>query len=625
MATETIQGHGISPGVTEGTLHLLRAAAHPTEAPSSRPSGPPAFEISRFNEHLTALVADLRDTAIRLEEEDEPEAAGILNTHILILEDVSLRKRVEETIRRDRVSADVAVDMAMAATASALQHSHNPIMAERAADLTELSIQLRGRLAGGCASFLPELEQDPSECVFAIAEIFPSLVLEARDCGARGFIVEKGTPLSHAAILASSFGIPVIRLSHLGPLAQRVGEHVIVDAVRGELVIRPGETEFASRRSPNIAEPSEAARAGDVRAHVWLTIMDPEQLRGVDWDRAEGVGLYRTETLFMRGPNELPTEAEQVRAYRRLFALCPDRPVTVRTLDIGGDKRLPYFSLGPQENPALGLRAHRIYRFHPEILITQVRAILRAAGGHPGLRLMFPMIECLEEWIFVQSLVDRALESLRDEHAGYSGHFERGVLLETPSAVWSFRSLLRVVDFASVGTNDLVQYLFAADRTNANVARRYRPEHPIVLGILRDLSSRARRAGKRLSLCGEIGSDPGFLPLLMGLGIDDLSVPVNRLRAVQSRLATLKLGECRDLARRCLAAETAEEVLAHMGWPGTPAAEPGSEHDELTSAMDPICHMAVFTEGNPLSAVRGGRRFFFCSRGCLDTFVRQQP
>jgi len=236
---------------------------------------------------------------------------------------------------------------------------------------------------------------------------------------------------------------------------------------------------------------------------------------------------------------------------------------------------------------------------------------------------MFPMIECLEEWTFVQSLVDRAIESLRRDGSPHPARFERGVLLETPSVVWSFRRLLPAVDFASVGTNDLVQYLFAVDRTNANVARRYRPEHPVVLTILKDLAGAAQRAGKRLSLCGQIGSDPLLLPLLVGLGVADVSVPANRLGVVRHRLAGLRMHQCRQLARACLASDTADEVLDHLDPERTRHRDSGHEHGPATASVDPVCGMAVFTEGNPLTAVRDGRRFHFCSRVCLETFMRQ--
>jgi len=623
MTTKIIQGQSIAPGLAQGALALLHGAGKPAGADAHRAPGPPGAEISRFNEQVAALVADLRDTVVRLEAQPEPEAAAILSTHILLLEDTSFRRGVEETIQRDRVSAEHAVERTIGLTIAALERSNNPVMRERAPDLTELSLRLRGRLSGMRTSFLLGLPQDPSECVLAITELLPSLVLEARERGVRAFVVDKGTSLSHAAILANSFGLPVLRVAHLGSLATREGAQVLVDAVRGELVIDPSQAETARRTTP-VKATAPAVGVGNTRAHVWLTIMDPEQLRDADWNGVEGVGLYRTEMLFMHGRTDLPSEAEQEAAYRRLFELCGDRPVTVRTLDVGGDKRLHYFSLGPQENPALGLRAHRIYRFHPEILVTQVRAILKAAGDHPRLRLMFPMIECLEEWTFVQGLVDRALESLRHEGSPHPARFERGVLLETPSAVWSFRRLLQVVDFASVGTNDLVQYLFAVDRTNANVARRYRPEHPVVLGVLRDLATAAKRAGKRLSLCGEIGSDPLLLPLLVGLGVADLSVPVNRVGMVRHRLAGFRMRQCRQLARTCLAADTADEVLEHLDPDRTRVRDSAHEDGEVASSVDPVCGMAVFTEGNPLTAVRDGRRFHFCSRACLETFMRQE-
>ncbi|NOY46215.1 MAG: YHS domain-containing protein [Deltaproteobacteria bacterium] len=617
--TETVTGSGIAPGVTQGTLRFFAPAAETPRAPAAK--GEPETEIERFAQHVTSLIEDLRETVARLGDDPASPGADILRSHILLLEGSSLRSRVEETIRSSNLAAEAAVEHAIEEIVRVFEGSGNPVLVERAPDLRDLAIQLRQRLVGQRPSLLAGLPQDPSECILATRELLPSLVLEAHARGVRGFVVDRGTPLSHGAILAQSFGLPVLRVARLETLWSLDGSRVLLDADRGELLVEPAPADLAPRLAevPPVPvpgpEPSSLAR-------VWLNVMDPDQLVGVDWTGVEGVGLYRTEMLFLGGRGGMPSEEEQTRAYRALFQRCAPGRATVRTLDIGGDKALPYFSLGPQDNPALGLRAHRIYRFHPEILLTQVRAILRAAAGFPGLRLLFPMIECIEEWRFVQGLVDQAVDSLAADGIEFQDRFERGVLVETPSAVWSFRRLLEAADFASVGTNDLIQYLFAVDRSNLNVLRTYGPEHPVVLQVLAALARDAKKAGKPLAICGKAGSDLALLPVLIGLGITDLSVPINRAQAVRARLATLRLRDCRRLARECLRAETPHEVLELLGRPGSP---PGPDVVAPRGAdwVDPVCGMAVHAEGNPLTTVRNGRRFYFCSPECLEAFLRQ--
>ncbi len=602
--------------MTRGTLRFFTPTAGVSR---SETAGEPRTEIGRFTEHVASLIEDLQDAVARLGQDPGSPGAEILRTHILLLEGSSFRARVEGAIRDTRLAAEAAVEHAIDEIVAVFEGSDNPVMVERVPDLRDLAIQLRQRLAGRPPSFLAGFPQDPSECVVATRELLPSLVLEAHTRGVRGFVVDKGTSLSHGAILARSFDIPVLRVPRLDALRSLEGSPVLVDADRGELLVDPAAAEADARLSA--PDPVPRPVPSSSLARVWLNVVGPEQLAGVDWEGVEGVGLYRTEMLFLGERTGMPGEEEQAEVYRSLFEGCASGRATVRTLDIGGDKALPYFSLGPQDNPALGLRAHRIYRFHPEILLTQVRAILRAAVGFPGLRLLFPMIECIEEWRFVQGLVDRATASLAAEGVAFQRRFERGVLVETPSAVWSFRRLLEAADFASVGTNDLVQYLFAVDRSNLNVLHTYGPEHPVVLQILKGLAADARRAGKPLAICGEAGSDLALLPLLIGLGITDLSVPVNRVQAVRARLADLRARECRRLARECLRADTAGDVLGLLGRPGGSPRPPGAGEPQGAEWVDPVCRMAVHTQGNPLSAVRDGERFYFCSRECLDAFL----
>ena len=273
--------------------------------------------------------------------------------------------------------------------------------------------------------------------------------------------------------------------------------------------------------------------------------------------------------------------------------------------------------MGPQENPQLGLRAHRLYRYHPEILITQIRAILRAARPDTRLRIMYPLIETEDQWRFVQELTDRAVESLEEEGREFCREFQVGPLIETPIAAWRFDRLAGRADFVSVGTNDLVQYLFAVDRNNANVGFMYQPEHPAVLQVLKDLQEKSGVLGKRLTICGEIAGDLRLLPLLVGLGLEDLSVNPPAVPGVHEALRLLDLSKCTELAQACLEADGIEEVRERLDrWHGT-VSEADSGHHE---ARDPVCGMVVDSDATPFVLETAGVQHYFCSRHCLEVF-----
>ena len=382
--------------------------------------------------------------------------------------------------------------------------------------------------------------------------------------------------------------------------------------------MEPEEAELRARRPT--AETVPVERAPDAPpTRVWISIADPRQLEIIDWTGIEGVGLYRSEALFLRHREGFPSEAEQLAVYRRLFRLAGERPVVFRTADLGADKPVEHMHFGPQDNPCLGLRAHRLFRFHPEILLTQIRAMLRAAQGGHRLRLLYPMIESIEQLRFVQGLVDKAIQSLVDEGLAFQRDFLEGVLIETPSAAWSFGRLLAEVDFASIGTNDLVQYLFAVERNAANVADLYQPEHPVALQVIHSLAEEAAAAGKPLSICGEMAADTSMLPVLVGLGVTDISIAAGAGNAVRQTLASLDTAGCESLAKRCLQADTVTEVRTLLG--RTSKDDQGRRTVGEGQALDPVCGMVVYTrDASYVLRVVGGTHYF-CSKFCLDRFM----
>jgi phosphotransferase system enzyme I (PtsP) len=309
-----------------------------------------------------------------------------------------------------------------------------------------------------------------------------------------------------------------------------------------------------------------------------------------------------------------------------LFDTCrPDQVVTVRTADIGGDKTLPYFPLGPQENPFLGVRANRVYREHPEIFITQMRAILRAAVDSTGLRILYPMIGSREDLLVVERLLAEAVRSLRARHQAYQDRFQQGIMIEVPSAAWNVSELLEIVDFASVGTNDLLQYFFAAGRDDVNSSQSFRTQDPVALRMLRRLVDAAVAAGKPLSICGEIASDPQVLPLLLGLGFKDLSVDIRLLPLVAQLVADLDVSACRRLAQACLKAKTAREVRTLLNDSGlVKKRHPAAGPPRWDQVVDPVCGAVVDPVESPFTLIRHHEKIHFCSAECRNEYLRRE-
>jgi phosphoenolpyruvate-protein kinase (PTS system EI component)/YHS domain-containing protein len=606
-------GVGLSPGWAVGHLCIPTPYARPVRRGRTEPD----YEVKRFRRHVGELIAELEQQVASLDADLMRAEADVVRAHLAMLQDQGFHDRVSERIHRAEHAAEEAVEIVLDEMAELMAQSPDPVLAERAADFRDLAAQLNARLMGEPAGLRSCVEGVEAPIV-VVEELLPSMVLQARDAAISGFVVVEGTGLSHAAILAKSFRIPVLRVQSLEPLRRAAGRRVLLDADAGRLVIEPKRIEVP-RRAP---EPVAGPGALPLPARLWISVVAPTELDGLDWDGIEGIGLYRTEVLFMRFTRDFPGEEEQVSVYRRLFEAAGRRPVVVRTADLGGDKPVAHMSFGPERNPHLGLRAHRLYRFHPEILVTQVRAILRAAHGEHRLRLMFPMLETLDAWRFVSRLVEQAAAGLRADGLESQHEFERGVLVETPSAAWSLDEFLEVADFVGVGTNDLVQYFLAVERDALNVADFYQPEHPVVLRLLKWLAGRARRAGKPLSVCGEIAGDASFAPVLVGLGVENLSVAPSRLPAVRASLAGLSLAECRARAERCLDARDADEVrgLLQRRAPTEPRAAEGALGKG--QAVDPVCGMIVRTANDALTLERGARRYYFCSARCLREFRR---
>jgi len=613
-------GETLSPGVAKGRLVFLQSD-FTLLGPDQPRSGGVEQELDQFEEHIDGLAEELGKTISALESESASTQAQILKTHLYLIKDHKFHQDVCREIRDSGLSAALAIETVLRRIIRVFESSKSSIMVERASDIRDIIARLSRRVNRRHHEAIEALG-DGEAVVLAVKELLPSVVLEARNSRVVGFVVEKGTGLSHAAILAKSLGFPILRIDRRQDLHGAYDEEVLVDATEGSLTVAPGPGVILQVVERGGAPHTHVVDRASLPVRLWVNVADPAQASPELLERVAGVGLYRTEVLFMEQTEDFPSEERQYQTYRSLFEMCrSDQPITVRTADIGGDKMLPYFPLGPQENPFLGVRANRVYREHPEILITQVRAILRAAVGSSGLRIMYPMIGSREDLLFIERLLAEAVRSLRARRNVFQEDFEQGIMIEVPSAAWNCRELLEVVDFASVGTNDLLQYFFAVGRDDSNVSQSYRTQDPVALRMLKRLVDAASHAGKPLSICGEIASDPQLLPLLIGLGFTDLSVDIRFLPQVEESAAGLDVAACRQLAEDCLKAQTARDVRTLVNDSGLVKKHCAVCQPRWDQAVDPICGAVVDMAESNLTVIRRDRKIHFCSVDCRDEYI----
>ena len=620
IRNRNIKGDIIAPGIASGTLCFVDFNLNTTAIKNGIPKKEVAREATRFRREIESVSRELKQIRNVLKKDSLFEEADIVQAHILMLEDHGFQNKVLGEIKENKLAAEIALEHVLQEIVTVLRNSENSNFAQLADDLKDIGLRLGKRLRQEDTRIYKGILEGIKDPVVVISQLLPSAVLEGRMRGVRAFITQEGSSLSHAAILAKSFGLPVIKVKNQYELLYGENMEVTVDALNGKILINPDEEEIHAI----ISEAENKPVQGKLKlpARLWINIVDPSQVSWNELKDIEGVGLYRTEFLFIHNRTEFPGEEEQFSVYSDLFTKSGNSTVTIRTLDIGGDKTLSYFSFGLEENPYLGLRAHRIYRFHPELFMTQVKAILRAAYQKNNVRILYPMIESLDSLLTVQELLREAKQVLEHEGRKYSKNVMQGILIEVPSAVWDLRELLQHADFASLGTNDLFQYLFAVDRNNANVYDYYQPENPLVIRMLKQIVDTANEMRKPLSICGEIASDPHFLPILIGLGIEDLSVDINSIPVVKERLSGMNISDCRALVQKCLAASRTQEVktvLDDFNFSNQRSgAAPFSETAEL---IDPVCGMTV-TKNSRWKVISGGKTVYFCSKSCRDKYLK---
>lgn len=565
MTSPTLQGTPVSPGLAFGPVHVVHAG--PSEVPTwTIPKEEVPLELGRLAAALTATAEKLEERERIVARASGEKDAGILVVHRMILQDPEALKEVENTIAEERINAEAAVQKLIARFMETMGSLEGDSVRSYASDVSDpWRLVLDTLLARDRQEVLASHER----VVVAAAELTPAVLTWLEREQVLAVVCEAGGRFSHGAVLARSFGVPcVVGLSNLLNRLEQ-GTVLSVDGGKGIIQLRPTEEEldeFRARQS-TLAERAEAlmrdcSQPATTPDGETLTVsVNIESVRDIDHfdiDHVDGVGLLRTEFLYLER-NQFPSEEEQYRLYRRVVEQMNGKPATLRLLDIGGDKPLPYFQTPPEANPALGWRGIRITLQWRDLLRSQLRALLRASVAG-DLRILIPMVTSLTEVREVHAIFHEVRDQLNEQGYELCEDVPVGCMIEVPSALFALDSIVEEVDFLSVGTNDLVQYLLAVDRDNAWVSNLYEPQHPAVLAALSSIAAAAKSAGKHAAVCGDLAADPAMAVLLFGLGFDGVSIAPQFVPEVKYAMRRVTSAEASRFAARARAAQVVGEV-----------------------------------------------------------------
>ena len=563
----TLQGIAASDGIaiakvytlTEPDLTVTKVTVEDSEK-----------EVSRLDDALAASIKDvelIKETALKNLGEEE---AQVFDAHLMVLSDPELIGQVKDSITSNKVNAESALkevtDMFISIFAGM---EDNPYMQERAADIRDVSKRILAHLLG---VKVPSPATIKDEVIIVAADLTPSDTAQLNRQYVKAFVTDIGGRTSHSAIMARSLEIPAIVGTKEVTSTAKDGDIIIVDGLSGDVFLNPSEeviAEYRAKAEAFAAQQAEWEKLKDSKTYtkdghqveLAANIGTPKDLEGVVHNGAEGVGLYRTEFLYMDS-HEMPTEEDQFEAYKAVLEGMNGKPVVVRTMDIGGDKELPYLPLPHEMNPFLGYRAIRISLHEPAMFRTQLRALLRASV-YGKLRIMFPMIATLNDFRGAKALLEEEKAKLIAEGVAVSDDIQVGIMIEIPAAAVLAHQFAKEVDFFSIGTNDLIQYTMAADRMNERVSYLYQPYNPSILTLIKHVIDSAHKEGKWAGMCGEMAGDQTAVPLLVGLGLDEFSMSASSVLKTRSLISKLTLGDMQALAAKAInECATVEEVEA---------------------------------------------------------------
>jgi phosphotransferase system enzyme I (PtsI) len=568
------KGLAVSPGVAVGVAYCIHEIfVNPATRRLEENEVLP--ELARYEQARDRAAVELNALHDKVAAQVGPEPAKVFQVHKTILFDPAFTAKIREHIAEQRTSAPAALQAVLGEYVSLFARTKDEYLRDRVADVRDVVIRLSTHLS----EILHPPESPVSGPLILVAdELLPSHVMTLGDREVAGVVTQAGGKTSHAAILARSRGIPAV--SGMVNILKHVqnGDVVVVDGREGHVIVNPdSETESAYRKLQReffqlkdtlAANRDLPALSADGEAvELLANINGVADAHAAGAMGATGVGLYRTEYLFLTH-HDVPDEQEQLRDYRSIIAASPNHAVTIRTLDLGGDKSIPYLGSRREANPFMGYRSIRLSFEHPEFFSTQIRAILRAAAnnrrGTPKVRLMFPMITALEEVRRVRALVRKAEQRLAEEGRS-TGKTPIGIMIEVPATAVSIDTFLPEVDFVSIGSNDLVQYLMAADRDNPKVSHLCQPLAPPVLRVLKNVIEACNAAKKPVTLCGEMAGSPRGFVLLFGLGLRSFSMSPAFVPSIKELLSHLTRAKAERIVKKALSLKTTAAVNRYMG------------------------------------------------------------
>lgn len=567
-----ITGIAVSPGIAIGKVYLFeKKEIEINKCPCKNPEEEKAKLIEARDKTKEQLQKIRENTAKKVSE----EKAAIFDAHITLLEDEDLLQEVNDIITDEKVSADYALSKGIEVYRQILSDVQDEYLRERAGDLADIADRWIRNILG---ETIVELSDIPKNSIIIARDLTPSDTANLNLENTLGFITEIGGRTSHTSIMARSLEIPAVVgigsiIKDIKAIKTKSDITIILNGNTGGVIIEPSEksieeceklkVEFDKNRAllKEFAHRDAISKDG-TKIRVYANIGSPADLGGALKNGADGIGLYRTEFLFMEN-TDFPTEEEQFKAYKEVVEAMSGHTVTIRTMDIGGDKHLPYLDMPVEENPALGWRALRICLDRQSIIKTQFRALLRASA-FGKVKIMLPMIVSLEELRKAKAIFNDCKLELMKENVAFNETLELGIMIETPSVVFKSESFARESDFFSIGTNDLTQYTLAADRGNEKIASICDPYNPSVLIAIKMAIDGAHSSGIIISMCGELAGDLLAVPLLFGLGLDVFSMSAISIPEVKKMIISLDKPECAMLAKRVLSLSTSEEVKAEL-------------------------------------------------------------
>jgi len=565
----TISGIGVSPGIAIGKAHVIKKQAVVLTSILLLNDEEITIAIEKFDNAVAVSVTEVETMMSSHNASQGSEGLEILEAHIELLSDPQIREDVMEKIKTERKNVNDAVIEVIQAAVEIFKSMDNDYMSARAADIEDIG----NRLVKNLASDIEASHEYEAGTIIIAEDLAPSDTISMDITKIAGFATQIGGKTSHAAIIAKSRGIPAVVGCGVDLKSVQDGDSLILDGQSGSIIINPGKElieNFETKRESWLKElnllkslkDTSANTADGTEIHLLANIADSAEMENALEFGAQGSGLFRTEFLFL-GRNDFPSEEEQFEFYKAVALKAKGKPVTVRTLDIGGDKQLPYFNFPEEQNPFLGYRAIRLCLDRKDIFITQLKAILRASA-FGKLKIMFPMIATMNEIQAAKAVLKEAMQMLKDQGVSFDNDIKIGIMIEIPSAAVIADLLAKEVDFFSIGTNDLTQYTLAVDRMNEKIKDLYDPFDPGVLRLITNVIEQGHKNQIEVGMCGELAGDPRATLLLLGMGLKEFSMSALSIPVIKNKIIKTNLADAQKTHQEVMQMDNSKDITNYL-------------------------------------------------------------